>query len=140
NIASAPVDKWTSLNVRISRVNAGRFSEQLSDNRPGGLTTVRPHQQSFLPDRLSFGHPSDVETHVHQTGNTEGASSGLRDIYDSSTDERTAIGDPHHCPVPIFLVVDVDQRPEWQRPMGGGKIFGLSVFSTRRLFGHRCIN
>ena len=35
-----------------------------------------------------------------------------------------AIGDPHHRPAPVWFIFDVDQRPEWQGPMRGGKFSG----------------
>jgi len=36
----------------------------------------------------------------------------LRYIDYSSADERATIGDPHHCRMPVFLIVDADQCPE----------------------------
>jgi hypothetical protein len=58
----------------------------------------------------------------------------LRYINYSFVDERATIGDPHHRGAPVLLIADVDQRPEWQRPMRGDKILGERVFSARRLF------
>jgi hypothetical protein len=36
---------------------------------------------------------------------------------------------------PFFLNLDADQRPKWQCPMRGGKIFGTGVFSACGFFG-----
>ena len=73
---------------------------------------------------------------MRQTGNTEIACGRLRDINDSSADERTAVSNPYYCPPSIFLVVDMDQRPKWQRPICGSKILGNCIFSTRGCFAN----
>ena len=36
-----------------------------------------------------------------------------------------------------LLIIDVDQRPEWQYPMRGGKIVRNGIFSARRFFAYR---
>ena len=45
-------------------------------------------------------------------------------------------GNPHQRRAPVFLIVDVDQRPEWECPMRGGKILEKSIFAARRFFAH----
>jgi hypothetical protein len=82
----------------------------------------------------AFGRPNDADAHLGQTGNAEGARGNLRNIDYSSVDGGAAIGNAHHRRVPVFLILDVDQRPEWQCPMRGGEILRKSVFSARRLF------
>ena len=77
-----------------------------------------------------------METDRRQSGNAECARGHLRYVNYSSANERTTIGDPHHRVAAIFLIIDVNQRPERQRPVRRGKIFGKCVFSARRLFAH----
>jgi hypothetical protein len=84
---------------------------------PTLLLDAQPAQQSFFLDWPAYGYPCDVETDRRQTGNAEGARGNLRHIDYSSADERAAIGDPHHSRAPSCLIIDMDQRSEWQRAM-----------------------
>jgi len=76
----------------------------------------------------------DIDTDLRQTSNAKFACGNLGHVNDSSFDERAAIGDPHHRPALIFLIVDADECPERQSSMRGGKILGKSILAARRLF------
>ena len=105
--------------VAVGLFYATTFRSEIIDRLSGAigdyvLVAFFSGAQSFPACRSIFGNPCDVETDLRQTGNAEFACGNLRHIDYSSFDERATIGDAHHRRAPVILIIDTDQRPEWQ--------------------------